>query len=505
LEGNTPFWPGFDVVLARSTKTGTIFLANGMLDTDQVATTGGAAAFTGIYRSVDNGQTFSGPSDGAPGFVEGVDVADKPWIAVDNYPGPGYGNVYLAWTNYNASGTALATYLTYSTDDGLTWGPSGGVPIATSSKAGSNYAHGVFLAVGPDHAVYAFYWRHLNGNGEIEAMRKSTDYGQSFGPEVVVANLKTTGVNGDLALTYSNTNSSSFRTNAYPQAAINPVTGDIYVVYNDAPKGGTKDKADIFFTTSTDGGNTWSNPLRVNDDATNTDQWEPAIALTPDGTHLFITWYDRRNDPTNDSLIDRYGGIGTVSAHTVTFAANFRITDVSFPPAFDQDPYLVSTGPRYMGDYDMATADNNYFYTTWGDNRLPDAFFANQPDVRFAKIPVTGLDSAATTMVPSSAVGAPAGPTGTAAVPLPNAGLTNLAGGGDLLAENLLAADASAALFSPTANLGPAPEATTPADTEVGVLTAQGLAALLPPPHHRIEVLIPEQSEFAEGVQPPLN
>jgi hypothetical protein len=199
-------------------------------------------------------------------------------------------------------------------------------------------------------------------------------------------------VNGDLGLTYSNTNSSSFRTNVWPQAAVNPVTGDIYVIYDDAPKGGIKDKADIFFIMSTDGGNTWSTPLRVNDDVTTTDQWQPAIALTPDGTHLFITWYDRRNDPTNDSLIDRYGTIGAVSGHNVTFAPNFRITDVSFPPAFGQDSALLALGQgNYMSDYDMATADNNYFYTTWGDNRSGDQWFANQPDVRFAEILVTGL------------------------------------------------------------------------------------------------------------------
>jgi hypothetical protein len=209
---------------------------------------------------------------------------------------------------------------------------------------------------------------------------------------VIVTRLNTNSSgasNGELGLTYSNTNNSSFRTNAYPQGAVNPVNGDIYVVYNDDPKGPT-DKADIFLTMSTDGGNTWSSPLRVNDDTTTTDHWQPAIALTPDGTHLFITWYDRRNDPTNDSLIDRYGVIGTVSGHTVSFAPNFRITDVSFPPAFGQDPMMPAA---YMGDYDMATADNNYFYTTWGDNRLSDAFFANQPDVRFAKIPVTQAES----------------------------------------------------------------------------------------------------------------
>jgi hypothetical protein len=50
----------------------------------------------------------------------------------------------------------------------------------------------------------------------------------------------------------------------------------------------------------------------------------------------------------------------------------------------------------------MATADNNYFYATWGDNLLSDAFFANQPDVRFAKIPVEAQDLDDTTSLIAS-------------------------------------------------------------------------------------------------------
>src|SRR5262249_46449716 len=94
----------------------------------------------------------------------------------------------------------------------------------------------------------------------------------------------------------------------------------------------------------------------------------------------------RRLDPTNN-LIDRFGTIGTVSGHDVNFGSNFRVTDESFPPVFGQD---VSLPPRNMGDYDVAVANNSYFYTTWGDNRPGDAFHANHPDVRFAKIPVPG-------------------------------------------------------------------------------------------------------------------
>src|SRR5262249_42290211 len=87
---------------------------------------------------------------------------------------------------------------------------------------------------------------------------------------------------------------------------------------------------------------------------------------------------------------DRFGAIGSLSGHTVSFGPNFRITDVSFPPAFGQD----NVSPTYMGDYDQAVADNGAFYITWGDNRLANPNYAphvNQPDGRFAKIPVTGM------------------------------------------------------------------------------------------------------------------
>jgi hypothetical protein len=380
---NPPYWAFFDPALARSSKTGTIFLsstsimttqANGLVSGDRV----------NIFRSVDNGVSFSAPLSGAPGTAPGVDEADKPWVAVDNYPGPGYGNVYLTWTNINAvTQVHKAIEFTRSTDDGLTWGPSGGTPIASPGSNNAAAFELPFVTVGPDHTVYVFWWDANKGFDIL--MRKSNDQGQTFSDPVIVTGLKTHGNLGDLGLTDSS--GRPFRTNTFPQAAINPVTGDIYVVYNDQGNG-SADKADIFFTMSSDGGKHWSKPLRVNDDATNNDQWIPTIAVTPDGGHVGTFWYDRRLDPANN-LIDRFGAIGTVSGHNVSFAPNFRITDVSFPPSFGQDSFISSD---YMGDYDTATADNTYFFTTWGDNRLSDSFFANQPDVRFAKIPVANLE-----------------------------------------------------------------------------------------------------------------
>src|SRR5262249_41050545 len=153
---------------------------------------------------------------------------------------------------------------TRSTDDGQDWGPSGGVTIqAPKLAAGNGNAFtGAFVAVGPDHAVYVFWWDNTQNTSIL--MRKSTDQGQTFGDAVTVAGLNTHTWDSNLGLTYSNTNSSSFSSNGFPQAAVNPVTGDIYVVYDD--KGhGSQDKTDIYFTMSTDGGNTWSKSIRVND------------------------------------------------------------------------------------------------------------------------------------------------------------------------------------------------------------------------------------------------
>jgi hypothetical protein len=376
---------GGDPSLAYSAKTGTVFLATFALNFQTFL----QSEQINVYRSTDNGLTFQPPVNAAPGFVDGVDLQDKDWIAVDNTPGPGYGNVYLVWRDISFNPLNNGILLTRSTDDGLTWGPDGGVKIATPGQNGHNRLdpEGAWVTVGPDHTVYVFW---LDNSG-IQ-MRKSTDQGLTFGNTFLVTGLKTHGDLGDLGLT--DAGGRSFQTNGYPQAAVNPATGDLYVVFNDQPNG-SADKGDVFFTYSTDGGKHWSKPVRVNDDATGNDQWQPALAVTPDGGHVGVFWYDRRLDPANN-LIDRFGAIGGVSGHDVSFGANFRITDASFAPAFGQDPPLP---PRNMGDYDVAVADNSFFYVTWGDNRLGDDFHASQPDVRFSRIPVPAMPAGSTAIV----------------------------------------------------------------------------------------------------------
>jgi hypothetical protein len=239
-----------------------------------------------------------------------------------------------------------------------------------------DYSHGGFVTVGPDHSVCVFWWDGTSARRRI-LMRKSTDHGASFAPAVVVISLNQSSFSGDLGL------NDGFRTDSFPRASVNPVSGHIYVAFNDSTAGGG---ADVFLVQSTDGGASWSLPIRVNDDATTHDQWQPALTVAPDGNHLFIGFYDRRLDPAN-YLIDTFGAIGTVSGSNITFGRNFLITTEAFPPVVGQDGGI---NPKYMGDYDQVVADQSFFYYTWADNRASNAFHLHQPDVRLAKIPISG-------------------------------------------------------------------------------------------------------------------
>jgi len=340
-----------DPVYARSASTGTAILS----------TLGFASgAVLQIFRTTDNGASYLAPVDGA---AAGGGSLDKEWVAADNFAGAGQGNFYMFFRNF---GTGGGMTFTRSTNDGVTWGNR---QILASASG-----QGAWPVVGADHAVYCFWL----ATGNVLAFKKSTDQGITFGAQTTVTTLRTTGTNGDLGL------SGGFRTNAFMQVVAHPtVANQLYAVWDDKGISPSTDKANIYFSQTLNGGATWSAPIQVNTDAGTNDQWQAVIAITPDGTGLFISWYDRRLDAGN-ALIDVFGRSADISGATVSFGFDYRITDTAFPSVIGQDPVINTV---YMGDYDSAVADNTTYYRTWGDNRLPLNTHAHQPDVRFTKIP----------------------------------------------------------------------------------------------------------------------
>ena len=336
-----------------------------------------------VFKSTNGGTSFGAPVNGTPGFAGTGDFQDKEWMAVDNAAGSGNGNVYLCWTRF-ISGGGAEIRMTRSTNAGASFTPSQGLLLSTGGQ-------GCFVVVGPAHEVYVFYYRGTGASGQGGDnrlfVRKSTDRGLTFGAEVGVADLATTSVNGGLGL------NGGLRSNSFPHAAVNPVSGDLVATYNDdpGPAAGT-DRGDAFYVRSIDGGATWTAPVRVNDDAIR-DQFFPTVSITPAGDRVMFGYYSRSHD-SNNLYFHRRGRTAVMNNTTgaIALRRSFQLGPDN-PVVIGQDPVINAT---YMGDYDQIDSSSTAFHTIWSDNRDGNTFHANQPDVQYAQIaatsPVTNAD-----------------------------------------------------------------------------------------------------------------
>jgi sugar lactone lactonase YvrE len=330
----------------------------------------------GVGRSLDDGETFEPQVDASPG-LSFDNFQDKELIAVDNSGGDFDGNVYVAWTEFSFFGVQMR--FSRSVDGGESFSD----PIALNEiNFGTS---GAFPLVAPNGDVYVFWENELVPGIEFV---KSTDGGESFSEPALVATLNLTGEFGPSSSCGRPALHGFIRTQDFPRAAADfsegPNNGNIYVVYNSKPS--ANDESDILFTRSTDGGATWSEPLRVNDDVTNRGNFFPEIAVNASG-EIGVAWYDRRNSPANLD-IEYFSAFSTDGG--LSFGSNQKITDLAipgFPPAVNFDPI---TAQCYMGEYNAITNDGDDFLFLWGDNRnvISTPFFPdgrNDPDIFFAR------------------------------------------------------------------------------------------------------------------------
>ena len=98
-----------------------------------------------------------------------------------------------------------------------------------------------------------------------------------------------------------------------------PSRGRLYATWLDVAEGYYQ----VMFAASKDGGDTWSSPIKVNDNRTATDQSNPAIAVDGHGV-VGISWNDRRGDPTDRCYQLFFAASADGGA---TFSANRRIEE----------------------------------------------------------------------------------------------------------------------------------------------------------------------------------
>ena len=133
----------------------------------------------------------------------------------------------------------------------------------------------------------------VNGTGPSSVfVTRSTDDGVHWGPFVRAA-----------TFTVHRLPNTTFRLGIPESFAASPTyPGHLYVAYE--TWNGTS--MDVMFTQSTDGGLTWSAPVKVNDnvDAPGqpTDQFQPEVAAGPNGA-VAVAFYDRRDPCPNDPSV----------------------------------------------------------------------------------------------------------------------------------------------------------------------------------------------------------
>lgn len=312
-----------------------------------------------VSRSQDGGASWLDAADVLGNEARSRFIPDRPWIAVDSSTSTP--TVYVSWTRFDDTEKRSSIMFARSINGGERFT----TPIEITPTSKGFNVDGSRLALGPNGEIY-LSWTD-NQTGTI-FLAKSTNKGTSFSTPTIVAtigNLRTPKLlNG------------SFSTNLYASLAVDntntPTRGFIYLTFNARPFFNSPDKSDVFLVRSTDGGQNWSQRVKVNDDQTVTDQWMPALAVTSSGK-LALSWYDRRNNPVNNSLIDVYASLSVDGGQT--FQANKRITDSNWPLV--PTPTAIIFG--YHGEYNQISTEGETINFHWADDRSgtdPDIFFA---------------------------------------------------------------------------------------------------------------------------------
>lgn len=310
--------------------------------------------------------------------------------------------VYRGW-RFGLRGTVVEnaaprqSYVSVSSDGGKTWGP----PVNVVAALGSGeklYAGDVpVMVVGPDRTVYAFTKEIQDvaipaaQRGKIRVyMSKSTDSGRTWTASVINAG----------AASVTN-----------PFAAIDPKTGALYVTWDQRDG---NDPQKVMFTSSTDGGRTWTDARSLPDDqqSKGIEHYNPGISVSPGG-RIDVAWWDFRNDSAFVARTAtaapriRYADVYMTSSTDGgrTWLPNLRVTDRSI----DTNIGVTFSNFGLRGTIGIASTDDAA-YVVWPDSRSgnpdlqsEDAYltrvrFSDEPVARStpssSKVPWIGLGAA---------------------------------------------------------------------------------------------------------------
>jgi len=207
-----------------------------------------------------------------------------------------YGRIYNVTTMVT---NPYVIVFNYSTDNGQNWTPN---LYQINSSISNRNSNGANITVGEQGQVYVTWASTKNSSPFNElavGFAKSLNGGINWS-----ANESVYDCNGIFT---SQLSPWGIRVNGYPQVDVDKSggvrNGWIYIVTGEKNLSPAGSDADVILHRSSDGGNTWSAGIRVNQDALNNGklQFFPAMEVDDNGG-INIIYYDTRNIPTNDSL-----------------------------------------------------------------------------------------------------------------------------------------------------------------------------------------------------------
>jgi hypothetical protein len=323
-------------------KTGRAYIANLRYGWDAIV----------VRYSDDGGMTWSegvklyGPSspNARPGSYYNSSLQDKEWLATDMSDGPFGGAIYAAWTDFTKYGShdpgdSTVIVFARSLDRGESFEPF----VRVSDRAGNaldgdSTVEGAVPAVGPDGTVY-LCWAGPEGL----YFDRSFDGGVTWGEDRVISDMP-----GGWALDISGI----MRANGLPVTVTDishtATRGNIYINWVDVRYG----DPDVFILVSTDRGDTWRGPVRVNDDepGNGKDQFFTWATVDPVTGELLVVFYDRRRYESDSTDV----WLARSSDGGMTFT-NELISTAAFYPS----PMV------FFGDYNGIAAYNGRVRPIW--------------------------------------------------------------------------------------------------------------------------------------------
>ena len=262
------------------------------------------------------------------------------------------------------------------------------------------------IVVMPDGDLVDAFTQFSNDNkggrkgGLIRVMR-SEDTGDSWSGQITIAQLGAIGVRVPDSSVDDDTDPDPVRTsdfNAEVASDERANTDNVYAVWQDARFNGFQ-RDQIAFSKSTDGGETWSAPVRINREPS-TQAFTPAIRVDDQG-NLGVTYYDFRNDNPATNAVETDLWFLRSADGGQTWSEE-RVT----PESFDMRIAPFARG-YFLGDYQGLTAYSDRFvaYSTltksgFGDSQAvpEDALdLSNRTDVYAATMSPPFPASAAAT------------------------------------------------------------------------------------------------------------